>query len=149
MSARLGRAGEPRRSSSAEEPRRSKNQAGFTLLEILVAVLVFTIGALALAFAMSRGVGSVSESGQHTRASAIASQRTENLLAASHSDPLLTPGSHSDPNNPYPGNYFSDWTVEDNQPITGCKRITISVRRGSATAAPMVRTVVVSSSLGS
>jgi len=123
--------------------------AGFTLLEILVAVVVFTIGSLALAFSIGRGMHSVSESGQKTRASAIASQRTENLLAASHSDPLLTAGTHNDAANPYPGNYFVSWSVENDQPITGCKRITVMVRRGSATTPPVVRTVVVSSSLGS
>lgn len=129
-------------------PRIPAGERGFSLLETMVAVVVFTIAALALALAMSQGTRSVTDSGQHTRASSVASQRTESLLTAAHTDSLLTAGSHSDPLNPYPGSYFATWLVENNTPVTNCKRITLEVRRGSTTAPVLVRTVVISSAIG-
>jgi len=68
-------------------------QSGFTLVEVLVALMVFVIGILSIAAMMPSGSRSVNRSGDETRASELASARAERLLSTSYADPDLTAGS--------------------------------------------------------
>ncbi|NOT33430.1 MAG: prepilin-type N-terminal cleavage/methylation domain-containing protein [Candidatus Eisenbacteria bacterium] len=128
--------------------RRLSPQAGLTLVETMVAVLVFSIGALALALVIPLGVNRITKTGQQSRASSLASRITEDLLSTSFDDPLLDDGSHTDTNNPYPGSYFVSWSVQDSLPINGCKKILLEVRRGGLTGPVRARTTAVVASSG-
>lgn len=107
---------------------------GFTLVEVMVALVVFAIGVLAMATLIPFGTRSATKSGESTRASEIASSAMERLLDTPYSDPDLAAGGHTDPSNPYPGSYHVTWNVEDNQPDSLCKRITITVKWPLATS---------------
>jgi len=98
---------------------------------VLVAVVVFTVGALGLGAVIPMGVNRVSDSASDTRASALAASRCETILETPYDDPDLDPGNHVDPANPYEGLYNVEWNVEDNQPLTACKRVTVVVRHSS------------------
>lgn len=124
-------------------------ESGFTLIETMIAGLIFTIGALALAFVIPMGVNRITDAGQQTGASELATERSEFLQELPQSDTLMTAGNFTDPANPYPGQLYVTWTIEDGQPISGCKRISVFVRRGSVTAPILARTILVSSAAGS
>jgi type II secretory pathway component PulJ len=59
-----------------------RNQKGFTVLEVMVAGLIMTIGLLALAYASGQGMGVVMTSQQTATAQQQARQAMEDLLAA-------------------------------------------------------------------
>lgn len=102
---------------------------GFTLVEVLVAILVFAVGVLVLAGTLPRGMHRVSDSSEFTHASILASETAERLLATPYDDSDLDAGAHVDAANPHDGNYHVRWTVEDSQPMIHCKRVTIHVYR--------------------
>lgn len=108
-------------------PRRTA--AGFSLIEVIVALTVFAIGVLGLAVMIPFGSNRVRQAGTQTRASTLASQRAEVLLTTPYADGSLTAGTHTDTANPLLGGYYVRWTVTDNTPITSCKSISIEVSR--------------------
>ena len=122
---------------------RARSSAGFTLVEVLVALMVFVIGVLSIAAMMPSGSRSVNRSGDQTRASELASACAEQLLSTSYTDANLAPGPHLSPVNPYDGRYYVGWTVEDNQPMAQCKRATVTVRWPTLLSASGASVVVV------
>ena len=120
-----------------------RHQAGFTLVEVLVALMVFVIGILSIAAMMPSGSRSVGRSGDQTRASELASACAERLLSTRYTDANLTAGTHNDPANPYDGRYFVSWSVQDNQPMAQCKRATVDIRWPTALSAPGASVVIV------
>lgn len=121
---------------------RARN-AGFTLVEVLVALMVFVIGILSIAAMMPSGSRSVIRSGDTTRGSELASACAERLLSTTYTDADLTSGAHVDPANPYDGKYYVTWSVQDDQPMAQCKRATVSVRWPTSLSAPGASVVVV------
>ena len=155
----IPRAPEPARSAPRPEllpaltprdgvPGRPAPGAGFTLLEVLVALIIFAIGMLALALCVPMATKRVSKAGSQTRASALASQAAEELLSIPYSDSDLIAGTHDDPANPHDGIYYLRWVVEDDAPLSRCKRITLKVSRRSVSAAPEAQIVVVTTESG-
>jgi type IV pilus modification protein PilV len=90
-----------------------KNDKGFTLIEMLIAISIFAIGFLAVAsLQISAGKNNRTAS-EVTAAVNLASDRMERLMSASFTDALLD----SDPTkNPHPdnqGKYNIQWVVTD------------------------------------
>jgi len=127
-------------------PRRP--QDGFTLIEVMFAIVIFGIGVMALMACVPMATKRVMSAGAQTRASSIASEAAEGLLTVPYGHSSLTAGAHNDPANPHDGLYYTRWVVEDNAPLTSCKRITVTVARGAATNVPVVRLVVVTPQSG-
>lgn len=120
--------------SARRASRASRDEAGLTLIEVVIAVLVITIGVLALAAVIPTGIHRVTDSEAQTRASALGSERVEQLLITPYDHEDLDAGSHHDPENPRDGLYDVDWSVELEQPVEDCKRVTVTVRRASTSA---------------
>ena len=131
---------------AAPAPRRA--QDGFTLIEVMFAIVIFGVGVMALLLCVPMASKKIVNSGSQTRAAAIASQAAEELLTVPYGHGSLTSGTHDDPANPHDGLYYARWVVENNQPLTACKRITITVARGAASNVPVVRLVVVTPQSG-
>ena len=119
---------------------------GFTLVEVMVALVVFAVGALSMVALFPLGTRSVADAGQQTRASELATTTMERLLVTPYFDPDLDPGAHTATGSPLDDIYHVTWNVEDNAPVSGCKRITITVRWPLATSTTRVRLVGVASS---
>lgn len=136
-------------------PRRRKPVAlirpegGFTLVEIIITLAVFGVGVLALAAVIPLGIKRNNSATQQSRASELAAGCAERLLDTPFVEPDLSAGNHKDANNPYAGRYYIQWTVEDDQPIKSCKRITVVVNAPDAASPAAARLIVVSSEAGS
>ncbi len=116
-------------------PRRHRRARGFSLIEVMIALVVFSIGVLSLALCVPLATRKVGRAGQQTRASALAAQQAEQLLMTAYGDDELIAGTHYSPNNPIDGRYYVRWAVVDSVPVIGCKRVTVTVSRWSSTNA--------------
>jgi len=128
--------------------RSRRPQAGFTLIEILFAIVIFGMGVMALMACVPMASKRVMKSGAQTRASSIASEMAEQLLTMPYGNSSITAGTHNDPANPRDGLYYTQWTVEDDVPIASCKRITINVARNAVSNPSIARIVVVTPKSG-
>lgn len=138
----------PRPRANRRRPHGPVGTRGFTLVEVMIALVVLSIGVLALASLMPMGTKKISNSASRTRASELAATRAERLLATPYADSTLTAGTHDDDENPHEGQYYLSWTVEDDVPITSCKRITVFARWPSASSSLNTRVVVVTPRAG-
>ena len=104
---------------------------GFTLIEVLIAMIILTVGLLAMMVMQSRAITTNHSASNITRASSAAAGQIERLQRMSYTDSELTGGSHSLLPAPgfAPGTDFPvTWVVTDNSPVLGCKRIALSVQ---------------------
>jgi type IV pilus assembly protein PilV len=114
------------------------NPRGFSLLEIMIALTVFTIGILAVACMTGTGMKGITIAQQNIYASTAAARRIEDLLSRPYADELLTdPDNGYAPASPDHGPFalgsgvFAtiEWEVDDDFPVPGTKRIRVTVRR--------------------
>ena len=119
------------------------SERGFGLIELAIALVVLAIGVLGLASLMPAGTRSAAKSGEVTRASELASELAERLLATPYFDPDLAAGSHTSSPSPALGGYYLTWVVEPNQPISSCKRVTVTVRWPNASGPNQAQLVMV------
>ncbi len=127
---------------------RRRAQRGFTIIEVMIALVIFATGLLALALCVPMATKHVMKAGSQTRASSIASEMAEELLTIPYGDGDLTSGTHTDPANPHQGIYYVSWVVVDDQPTTGCKRVTVKVSRRSVSSMPEAKLVIVTAQAG-
>lgn len=121
----------------------ASSDRGFSLVELMIALMVFAIGILTLAAVIPMGIRKTTAASQQTTSSELATLKAEEVLITPYSDADLLAGIHDDPSSPRQGKYYLRWTVEDDQPVTNCKRVTVSVHLNAVTAAPTARVVVV------
>lgn len=132
----------PRR-AGAGFPAGSGGERGFTLVELAVSLGVFMVGALTLALVMPMATRRLENATMQTRASQLAAECSEHILATPWDHDDLASGTHGDPGNPRDGHYYVRWSVETDQPIVSCKRVTVSVSRGSTAGVALAQIVVV------
>jgi prepilin-type N-terminal cleavage/methylation domain-containing protein len=114
---------------------RKINSGGFTMIEVLVAVAVFSIGFLAVGLMQIKGIHSATSSRQKTEAVNVAEIQTERLMAMKfylddngidddHNgetdfydmNPDLAAGSFSEDTD-WTGKYTVFWRITDNVPL--------------------------------
>jgi len=111
-----------------------KQDNGFTLLEVLIAVSIFAIGLLAIATMQTSAIRVNSTAGQITSRMTWGQDKLEELLALPFGDPWLegvdssTADSAGNIHQETTGDgYTIAWDILDDNPVTGTKRITVTV----------------------
>lgn len=104
-----------------------KNNKGFTLLEVIFAVSILTIGILAVAAMQTSSIRGNAFAWGTSEATTIAMGQIESLMDLSYDDADLEDlgGVSHDP--VYDGRYTITWTVDDDQPIAETKTVRVTV----------------------
>jgi prepilin-type N-terminal cleavage/methylation domain-containing protein len=103
------------------------SQKGVGLIEIVIAMLIFALGVTAAMRTLPESNRATMRAQNMTEATNLAQERIETLMGSPFSDPDLTAGDHVDPQNPVERIYTRTWTVADNTPISGMKRLAVTV----------------------
>ena len=107
---------------------RSTDQNGFALIEVLMAMVIFTVGILALAGLQVTTINGIAAARMQTEATAIGARIVERLrsLPFDHEDlePTVRPHSLTATGS---RSYAVDWTVRVDTPVNGTKTVWITV----------------------
>ena len=107
---------------------RSTDRDGFALIEVLMAMVIFTVGILALAGLQITTISGNAAARMQTEATAIGAKIAERLrsLPFDHEDLVPTVHPHSLPaSGSQP--YRVDWTVRADTPVNGTKAVRVTV----------------------
>ena len=108
---------------AAKKDNTDKDQ-GFTLIEVLIAMFIFTIGILAVASMQVSALTGNSVADRATIRIVSAQYKLEELIALPYDDPKLDVATHEITTL---DDYKIRWIVTGNDPIDNAKRITMRV----------------------
>lgn len=110
-----------------------RNDRGYTLIEILIAISIFSIGILAVAGMQIAAMSANSRASRSTSLIVNAQDKLEKLIALPYDDPGLEAAGNPHQETTSEG-YTISWDVIDNNPVPNAKRITVTVTgRGGET----------------
>ena len=109
--------------------KRLSNQNGFTLLELLIALTILTIGLLGLAGLHIAAIQGNVSGFKISTATAVAQERVEELKALDGSSAALSTGAHADDGNQVVQGitYNRSYTIQDNTPVSGTSTMTLTI----------------------
>ncbi len=108
------------------------DKKGFSMLEILVAVIILGVGIMGLATLQSRGIRGNDLGNRTSQAIALAQDKLEELINTSRAT-TLSAGTTNDTNNPVDetgsggGIFARSWTIQDNTPVTNAQTVGVTV----------------------
>lgn len=100
------------------------DKKGFTLVEVMIALFIFSIGILGLTKMQITGIQTNDIAGKYTEGSSWGVAQIETLMATAYDNAALddnATGTDTD------GIYTMNWTVTENDPVSNVKRINIIV----------------------
>jgi prepilin-type N-terminal cleavage/methylation domain-containing protein len=110
-----------------------KDQRGYTLIEVAIAMAIFAIGILAIASLQVRAINHNQSARWATEAENWAQDQVEALMGLNYDNALLSLGTHPAVPIRIEGGYRLFWDVADNSAnVPNTKLITVTVRRDSA-----------------
>ena len=107
--------------------------AGFTLVEVIVSVVILTIGMTIAAGVMQGIVHKIFQSSRKTQAVYLAQSTLETLLISDYDADDLDSGEHSHPDNPVAasgdtaGVFTLTWYISEDDPVDNTKLINATV----------------------
>lgn len=104
--------------------RYEQHEAGFTLLEILIAVAILSVGILGLINMQISSIQGNDRALELSEASTEGATNLESLMGLAYDDSGMAGGATG---NTTQGNYTISWAVADNTPIPNVKQITMTV----------------------
>ena len=111
---------------AANEPpigERSRRERGFSMVELLIAMVVMAIGLMGAAQMIPLAMAGVTQAGMRTRSVQIAQERLDDLVSKDYDASVLNAGTYSETVD----NTTLDWTIADDSPVPGTKRIDLTV----------------------
>lgn len=113
-----------------------RGRQGLTLVEVMIALLIFSVGILAVAVMQNVGMAAFAGAQRGSANSLQAGGRIEEILSRQYEDPLLVDADDGyDPAVPDhgpmalpSGRGTIEWEVDDDFPVVNAKRITVTVR---------------------
>ena len=130
-----------------------RRQSGFTLVEVLIALFIFSVGILGLGAMQLNSIRGNSQARRISEATNVAADQIEKFFALDYDDPDLNDddgnGSAglSDITSPdgstssVDGNYQIFWNVAVNYPLADAKTIRVLVRQNNQTKTVSLETV--------
>ena len=112
-----------------------KENHGYTLIEVLIALAIFAIGFLSLASIQIKSITQNTRARIYTETTAMAVESLERLISLPYDHPDLKPGDN--PHRMTAGGYTIEWNVQDNVPVTAAKTIIVSVTGAGPRATPI------------
>lgn len=104
-----------------------KNEKGASVVEIMVALMIFGIGLVAAFRMLPQSSATTTHSRNRTTAVNLAQEKIEELMADGYESGDLAAGDHDDANNPISNHFNRTWSITDDTPITDMKSISVSV----------------------
>jgi type IV pilus assembly protein PilV len=109
----------------AEMTEKQSREAGFTLLEVIIAISILTVGLLAVASMQTAAIRGNDAAYRITESATWAQDRLEFLMALPYDDSALSNGTGKTDPMTTPANYTITYDVEVDTPIANTKRITV------------------------
>ena len=100
-------------------------RSGFTLIEVLVTMVIFSISSLAITLLMTKHSKLVALNSQSSEAIALAQDKLEDLRTSNFA--TLAPSGSTSKTSPKGTAYTANWTVQQNTPTTGMSTLTVTV----------------------
>jgi type II secretory pathway pseudopilin PulG len=106
-----------------------------TLIELMVVCVILGIAFVGLLGIFPLGTRNLNESKMRTVATDLAQEKLEELVTARSNHADLSPGAHTDPDNPVRTSFNRFWSVTSDTPVTDMLQIEVWVTypRGSET----------------
>jgi len=118
---------------AAEMIRPQRGSQGFTLLEVLIALAIFSVGILAVGALQINSANTNTGARIHTEESTWVTDQIERLTAQDYDNADLIAGDHEVVQGPY----TIQWTVADDSPVAGAKRIVVTATGSHHRARPI------------
>lgn len=99
-------------------------EKGFTIIEVMIAMVIFSIGFLGLTKMQITGIKGNDIAGQYTEGSSLGVSQIESLMAMAYGNAALVNNATGSITQ---GIYTMNWTVTDDIPIPNVKQINIVV----------------------
>ena len=104
-----------------------KKQDGFTLIEVLIALTIFSVGLLAIAAMQTSAIRMNSTGNRLSELSTVGIEKFEQLMSLPSTNAQLAAGTWTDPSPPT--GYTVTWTVVQDAFAANTRRITLTVTR--------------------
>lgn len=104
---------------------RRADQAGFSMIEVLIALTIFAIGLLAVATMQITGIQGNATAKWQTESASWATAQVERLMSLDYGDNDLN--SANEPFSLTKGQYTVAWDITDNDPMTNVKTVEVVV----------------------
>jgi Tfp pilus assembly protein PilV len=104
-----------------------RSTAGITVVEIMIALVLFGIGVSLALRTLPESNVTTTRGRNMSKAVNLAQEQIETLMSIPFSDADLAGGTHTDPDNPLDEHFTRSWTVQDDTPIPGMKRVEVMV----------------------
>ena len=109
-----------------------RNDKGYTLIEILIAIAILAVGMLAIATMQISSIRVNDTARRMTRRATMAQDRLEYLMSLKYTHAVLTSGAHTDGS--APSGYTISWTVSTGGTLPpSTKLIRMNVSQGGKT----------------
>lgn len=122
-------------------------ERGFTLLEVLIAISIFSVGVLAVAAMQGTATRGNRLGNELTQATTLAQQQIEELKSSDFSSATLAPGNYNDPNNPIDetgqngGIFTRSWVIAAHTTFSRLVTVTVAWTIGTTTHNVVLSTV--------